>query len=577
MFIPPSDLIVSLPATTYEYYVDFDAEVDGNGSSDFPWNSFASAQAELPSSRPLYLYLKGTSEQLGEYSWGKSGLGVGNELVITAWDTNNATINGYFRVNSSHVIIDGKSFTLPQLTFCGAGQGRTFRTGWQGSSYSNVTVWRTELTGGPGVHVFTQETKIYNCLLHDITSHAIYHSSGADCEIRNNLIYNIPVSASGIQINPHDTGNLVEDGIVSGNAIYDCGRGFTILSGAGSNGEISNVDIYNNIVWNTDSESVKFTGGIDYSGTITGVKVYNNTFLGNVYNAHGDDVSRPATTLFRNNITSGIVTHATDCEFIAESNNLIGSTAMLISIDPTSVDFAKRANSDDGYITGISLDYFGLNRSTSPDIGASEYIVGVLPTIAITSPTTNAEYRTSASLITIAGIAFAGTEPINSVTWVNVYSEGSSNGLATGTTSWEIVDIGLFYGYNAITVTVTDAESNTATDLITVARSKQVLTMNNTEQTQSLDIIILLPFGWLSMNNSFQLSVSEAIILTGIPQSLIIPENTSMQEIDSIVLSLTDNVFLGLEMQNSIQAQVTSTTLAVIAKGKMKVIVTLLT
>jgi hypothetical protein len=78
------------------------------------------------------------------------------------------------------------------------------------------------------------------------------------------------------------------------------------------------------------------------------------------------------------------------------------------------------------------------------------------PTVAITTPTSAATYDTATSpLATLAGTASADT---TRVTWSNTRG---GNGTATGTTSWSVTTIPLQEGVNVLTVTATDAESQT--------------------------------------------------------------------------------------------------------------------
>ena len=96
-------------------------------------------------------------------------------------------------------------------------------------------------------------------------------------------------------------------------------------------------------------------------------------------------------------------------------------------------------------------------------IGVIEVDV-TLPTVTITSPTSNPSYSTGSSSVTLGGTA-SDNIGVTQVTWGN--SRGGS-GTATGTTSWTASGIVLQAGSNVLTVTARDAAGNTATGTLTV-------------------------------------------------------------------------------------------------------------
>ncbi len=86
------------------------------------------------------------------------------------------------------------------------------------------------------------------------------------------------------------------------------------------------------------------------------------------------------------------------------------------------------------------------------------------PVVAITSPT-SATTLILATLTTVLSGTCSDESAVNSVTWSN--SAGGS-GTATGTTSWSVASVTLARGLNTITVTCTDASSNTHQDALTI-------------------------------------------------------------------------------------------------------------
>ncbi len=114
-----------------------------------------------------------------------------------------------------------------------------------------------------------------------------------------------------------------------------------------------------------------------------------------------------------------------------------------------------------------------------------EVPVGVIPdsspVVTITQPTSGDSYTSSGSSINISGTA-SDDSGVTSVSWENNRGGG---GDASGTTSWSVTNIALFDGVNIITVTTTDTNNQTSTDVITVnvTASDVVQTWGAEEQT----------------------------------------------------------------------------------------------
>ncbi len=99
-----------------------------------------------------------------------------------------------------------------------------------------------------------------------------------------------------------------------------------------------------------------------------------------------------------------------------------------------------------------------------------------VPSVAITSPTSNTIYTTTSNTIGLGGNASDSTSGVSSVTWSN--SRGGS-GIASGTTSWSISDISLSTGDNIITVSVNDGASNAGTAMIAITVNATNATTNS--------------------------------------------------------------------------------------------------
>ncbi|MDO8747827.1 MAG: hypothetical protein Q7J72_01775, partial [Candidatus Omnitrophota bacterium] len=92
-----------------------------------------------------------------------------------------------------------------------------------------------------------------------------------------------------------------------------------------------------------------------------------------------------------------------------------------------------------------------------------------VPTVTITSPTSDATSSTDKKKLSIGGSASDSTSGIKSVAWSNNKGGGET---ASGTTSWSAEKTNaLSDGDNIITVTATDQAGNTATDTITITYS----------------------------------------------------------------------------------------------------------
>ena len=113
--------------------------------------------------------------------------------------------------------------------------------------------------------------------------------------------------------------------------------------------------------------------------------------------------------------------------------------------------------------------------------------VGAPPTITITSPTADPTFTSSAPVIALAGTA-ADAEGIQSIAFTN---DRGGNGTATGTTNWT-ANVPLAAGANAITVTVTDTNGNTASDILTVTVDDLIYTLAEGATGSFFDTDILI-------------------------------------------------------------------------------------
>jgi len=88
----------------------------------------------------------------------------------------------------------------------------------------------------------------------------------------------------------------------------------------------------------------------------------------------------------------------------------------------------------------------------------------VMPSVNIEAPTSEDEYTTRTSTLTISGKA-SDDNGVASVTWSNSRGGG---GTAVGAVSWRITGVKLYTGLNLITITATDLAGNESSDTIRV-------------------------------------------------------------------------------------------------------------
>jgi hypothetical protein len=122
------------------------------------------------------------------------------------------------------------------------------------------------------------------------------------------------------------------------------------------------------------------------------------------------------------------------------------------------------------YKIGVFLDILDSNTSNNANaFWGARYIwveaETTVPTIQITTPTSNPIYPTNHTTIDIFGTA-SDNVGVTEVTWVN--SSTRATGTASGTTSWAVNGISLKNGSNVIWVTAKDAAGNKGTATLTV-------------------------------------------------------------------------------------------------------------
>lgn len=326
--------------------------------------------------------------------WHEDGTS-GNEIVIEAFGDGRVVFQGNFRTIGDYVIFDG-----------GAGKDLEFKR-VSGAEMlirvvgNYITFWRVRVTGPTGDCDSTDNTgmnwintsvsagpigiKFYNSIVSQCNHKGLYVKDATNSEIRNNVFHSN--ESHNIQLNPHDPGEIINGLIISGNVFRDSnsgtscewpGKGIYILGTSDSDG-LEDVDIYNNLFWDLESDGISFNSGAANipSGS---VNIYNNTIYSNGGSGIwvGDD-GIEGRLYIANNIlngnSNGTITGSGSGGVGRNSDNNSGPGFQ--STDDANDDFLKISGSDNGsYDTNppVSVDYFGSNRPASAlDIGADEY------------------------------------------------------------------------------------------------------------------------------------------------------------------------------------------------------------
>lgn len=111
-----------------------------------------------------------------------------------------------------------------------------------------------------------------------------------------------------------------------------------------------------------------------------------------------------------------------------------------------------------------------ISKVTNDSIVLLENGDSIPPTLQITSPTLLSQYSTTHTFIDVGGTA-SDNIGVSEVTWVN---DRGGQGKASGTNQWNISQISLQPGLNVITVTASDAYTNSATDIINILSNSNI-------------------------------------------------------------------------------------------------------
>jgi Predicted Zn-dependent proteases len=169
---------------------------------------------------------------------------------------------------------------------------------------------------------------------------------------------------------------------------------------------------------------------------------------------------------------------AGDMHLNADESWNVGSSIDLFSVALHEAGHALGlAHTDDP--SAVMYPYYKRNTGLSPnDIGGIQALYGAQPTvpappapapatltITIASPAAN--FSTTASTVSISGLATGGSGTLF-VTWVD---DRGGSGTASGAANWTVASVTLAAGANYITATVTDGTGGTAVKTVLVTRT----------------------------------------------------------------------------------------------------------
>jgi hypothetical protein len=239
------------------------------------------------------------------------------------------------------------------------------------------------------VLVMASNVIIQNCKLHDQIStngepgtrhYGVYFHDGNDSVIEGNESYNN--AGGGIQVYGHE--GTINNLIIRNNRIHDNNTwpdipvGGIVVSKGSAAGPLTNVSIYNNLVYkNGSSPTAGNAPGIRVDTGATGTKIWNNTLYGNKGWGIVINNSMTMNTYVQNNIVYG---NTLGQIYNAGTNSILDHNLATNPnfVNVTSFDFRLQDNSpaiDAGVILSQVTTDFRMNRRPqgfAHDVGAYE-------------------------------------------------------------------------------------------------------------------------------------------------------------------------------------------------------------
>ena len=416
------------------YYVAKNGSDTNPGSSSQPWLTIGKAAKTMVSGDTVYVKAGTYNERVVPSNSGTSSAWItykanpGDTVVISG--------SGISTGSTALLYINGKSY----LEFDGFQILHSDYVGvqiWGASKYinlKNLTVNDTQRSGINTSYDGSASQYITNILISGCNVsntnysgqwEAISFNKTSNFEIANSVVHDTQGQSSSIGFRKEGIDLKVgsTNGSVHGNTVYNARQGIYI----DSDGTVSNVSVYNNLVHNIDYFGIYFESESG-NGVLSGASVYNNivyscprgivcgggvsstniSIVNNTtYQNSGNELSFTASAgtykscIVRNNIFYGSGVSIPSGAGVTQDHNLTGVNPLFVSAPS---NFALQSSSpaiNAGSATGApSTDYKGASRpqGSGYDIGAYEYVSSTPTPTPTPTPAPTAAFNTSVTI-----------------------------------------------------------------------------------------------------------------------------------------------------------------------------------
>ena len=392
-----SVLLVLFGAITAQgatYHVATTGNDANPGTLNQPFKSFKKGVSQLQPGDTLYIRGGLYTEQIDLQTPNKTGT-AGNYITIGGYPGETVTLKFSDTLNPGYGPIKARGnrgyFIFENLILDGSASTDASRSNWAIRDGNHHFILRNleikNFKNVSAIFIKAENITVQNCKLHDQVStlgtsgtyhYGIYLSDGNNILIEGSDFYNN--AGGGMQIYPGPLSKVV----IRNNKFHDNNTKTTIHIGGlivmSAKGNISDVTIYNNLLYNngsapTSGDAPGLRVEAASSTTTTGVKVWNNTIYNN--KGYGIKIGSGVSIAAQNNI----IFENTKGEILnLGSGSLINHN---LTTDPKFVkaeafDFRLQANSraiDEGIDLGeVATDFKNLPRpqGMAYDIGALE-------------------------------------------------------------------------------------------------------------------------------------------------------------------------------------------------------------
>jgi hypothetical protein len=364
---------------TFSAYPGETVTIDGTGIKPNSWGGLFEIRSNYVKIIGLHLI---NSYWFGFYM---SDSVKASHIIIQNNTTYSTKSSGIYANSASYITVDGNDIQQANKGGCSQ-ECITLEsvTNFEVSNNQvhNGTGWSESCKGGEGIDV------------------KVSSSNGS---VHHNKVYDLPGEV-GIYIDGY-SGSLHDVSVYNNSSSAPDG----IVVSTEQGGQASNVNIFNNLVYNNEYAGIWITdwmGGAK-EGAKGNIQILNNT----IYNAAGVGlkvsakkyISTSSLITINNNLLYKNGSGISASGQVSQNNNFVGDPKF-VSTDPNNTDFLKLSSTSPAIDFGIptfapSNDYAGINRpqGNGYDAGAYEYDNGTAP---ITNPTTTPQPPTSTPIPT---------------------------------------------------------------------------------------------------------------------------------------------------------------------------------